>query len=326
MYLAAMLAPDPQALRLLLFSALPAHLRLALELIEGQGLVEHYRTELYLLAIWVVRGADVLRVRQLLGIQRVEVMTRYMSLGPDRSGAGRDPLTHMSRHPEIDSDALMAALVAWKRPDFSPIFFFERASPEQLCAVLASPERPILSHFRLLELPPALRSLHAAQALHIDHNRLQSLPDWLPELSGLRLLDASDNDLRALPVAFTHCFLLEELDLSRNPLRSIAPLARLPLLHTLRLQACSHLKPNSLLHLPPGIQTLDLSRNLWTTLPASLVTLPLRHLNVAHMPIDDWDTAAVLLAQMDLAELTVSRESSIEAHHVPRHTALTIVD
>lgn len=318
--------PDPAAIRLLLFSGQEGSVRLALEIIEGQGLVEAYRTELYLLAIWTLRGPLVLRVRSLLGAQRVEVMTRYMGLGPDRSGAARDPLTHMSRHPEVDADALMACLIAWKRPDFSAEFFYTRADEKQLRAVLASPERPIFSHLRLLEVPAALRHIREASALHFDHNRLQSLPDWLPELSGLRLLDLSDNDLRKLPPSFTNCFLLESLDLSRNPLTSIAPLAKLPFLHTLSLQSSPHLKPSWLGFLPPSLENLDLKRNSWTELPIRLLDFPLKHLNIAHMPIADWDACAEIFAKMSLESLTVSREADVQAHHVPRHTALVVID
>jgi hypothetical protein len=318
--------PDPAALRLLLFSGDDYHVRLALEIIEGQGLAEVLRTELYCLAIWALRGELVLRVRALLGVQRVEVMTRYMSLGPDRSGAARDPFTHMSRHPEIDPAALMDILIAWRRPEFSAEFFFSRADEAQLRAVLSSPTRPTFSHLRLLEMPPALRALREARALHLDHNRLQSLPDWLPELSDLRLLDLSDNDIRKLPPSFTNCFLLEELDLSRNPLTSIAPLAQLPFLQRLTLQSCTHLKPASLAFLPPGLTQLDLKRCHWTELPTSLADLPLAHLNMAHMPIADWDACADLFARMSLTRLTVSREADILPRHVPRHVVLEVID
>ena len=318
--------PDPTAMRLLLFSGQEANVRLALEIIAGQGLVEAYRTELYLLAIWALRGRLVLQARALLGAQRVEVMTRYASLGPDRSGSGRDPLTHLSRHPEIDAEVLMECLIAWKRPDFSAEFFYTRATEAQLRAVQTSPERPIFSQLRLLEVPVALRGVTEAHALHLDHNRLRSLPDWLPELSGLHLLDLSDNDLGKLPPSFSNFFLLEELDISRNPLTSIAPLARLPFLHTLRMQACTHLKPASLAFLPPGITHLDLTRNLWTALPESLPALPLSTLKMAHMPITDWDTCAALLARMSLTRLTVSREADILPHHVPPGVVLEVVD
>lgn len=303
----ALLTPELDHLRRLLVAENPADQRLALQVIAGQEVAELLRSELYLYALWIAKGPLVKEVRSILGEARLEVMRRYMEMGPGKGGVNSDPLIHLAKHPEVSAESLMRTLIVWQRPDFSPRFFYENASAEELKAVWPSPTHVVLRGLGLLEFPPAMRELKTIEVLHVPDNRIAALPDWLRELNNLKVLNVSGNPLSAIPSAFTDCFLLETLDLSATRVQTLGALQKLPFLRELHLKACTYLSRNALLQLPLGLEVLDLSKIPWPALPETLRSCDsLKELWLQGMPIEDWRAAASVLGSLSLKRLVVS--------------------
>jgi len=154
----------------------------------------------------------------------------------------------------------------------------------------------VLSHNRLVSLPPSLADLTNLENLNLFNNELETIPTTICNLPKLKFLNLALNHLKTLPKGFGACPMLEVLDLTYNTLNEaslsanffyLEPLRALylgdnefevipgDLKHLKNLQVLV-LRDNDLIELPPetgellSLKELHLQNNRLQVLPPEL--------------------------------------------------------
>lgn len=136
----------------------------------------------------------------------------------------------------------------------------------------------ILNFNQLRSLPNETGDLINLISIDLSNNYLDSLPPEIKKLHKLKYLDLKGNQFKRVPIVIGSLPNLQSLDLSHNPLNNLSDIGQLQNLSTLYKLDLSYndLRPA----LPEEIgklkslKTLNLSKCLWDSLPAGICDLP----------------------------------------------------